>query len=497
MTAPPAQTLVGWLSSVATAQASRPALFGDNNKEISYAELWSRAGGIARHLLQDSAIPKGSRVASIGTNEPAYIEAFLGILRAGHVAVPLNPMLDVPSVAAQLDLVEASAVIVGDVSSDLDEGLRDGRHCLELKALRRDASPFDDRTKLPRLLPGMPASIIPTSGSTGAPRGVLHTQATLLHCALQIASAMPMRPDDRNVAFLPFFASIPEQVLPTLCTGGSLEVVPRFDVERVAEACRRATCFDAVPTIMARLLDEAPLDALANLRWVYFASEPMPPALLRRWHEALPNVEAHQFYGMTELVPATAASHRMLLEDPTTVGIPFPTTLVAQDETTGQLLIRSPAQMRGYYNDVAASKAALAPNGSLKTGDLGRIDERGRVYLTGRLKDIIITGGLNVAPAEIEAIACHHPGVGAAAVVGIPDLRWGETPVVVGVARDGNGGLTADSLLQHCRQGLKGFKRPSAAAVVESLPSTGIGKIAKNLLRDQIVRGEIALVRAE
>jgi len=495
MTAPPAQTLVGWLASVASAQASRPALFSDG-QQISYAELWSRAGGIARTLLQDATIPRGSRIAIIGSNEPAFIEAFLGILRAGHVAVPLNSMLDIPSLKAQLDLVEASAVLLGQVSGDLDEGLRAGWHCLELRRLRDDSSPLDDRTKLPRLRPESPASIIPTSGSTGAPRGVLHTQATLLHCALQIASAMPMRPDDRSVAFLPFFASIPEQVLPSLCTGGSLEVIPRFDVELVADACRRATCFDAIPTIMARLLDEAPLDALANLRWVYFASEPMPPAILRRWHEALPGVEAHQFYGMTELVPATTASHRMLLEDPTTVGIPFPTTLVAQDEATGQLLVRSPAQMRGYVNDRAATSAALAPNGSIKTGDLGRIDDRGWVYLTGRLKDLIISGGLNVAPAEIEAIACHHPSVGAAAVVGIPDARWGETPVVIGVARDG-AGLTPDALLTHCRQGLKGFKRPSAAAVVDVLPSTGIGKIAKNLLRDQIVRGEIALVRAE
>jgi acyl-CoA synthetase (AMP-forming)/AMP-acid ligase II len=264
----------------------------------------------------------------------------------------------------------------------------------------------------------------------------------------------------------------------------------------VAEACRRSTCFDAIPTIMARLLDEAPLDALANLRWVSFASEPMPPATLRRWHEALPGVEAHQFYGMTELVPATTASHAMLLEDPTTVGIPFPTTLVGQDTETGQLLVRSPAQMRGYYKNRSASSAALTENGSIKTGDLGRIDDRGWVYLTGRLKELIITGGLNVAPAEIEAIACHHPSVGAAAVVGIPDARWGETPVVIGVARDGSA-LTPDVLLSHCRQGLKGFKRPSAAAVVDILPSTGIGKIAKNLLRDQIVRGEIALVRAE
>ena len=495
MTAPPAQTLVGWLSAVASAQASRPALFGDGH-EISYAEMWSRAGGMARYLLDDAALPAGTRVAIIGANEPAYLEAFLGILRAGHVAVPLNPMLDVASLLAQIDLVEASLVVLGDVGADVAEGLISSRRSLSLNVLREQSTPFAGRGKLPSVRPESAAAIIPTSGSTGVPRGVLHTQATLLHCAQQLSAALPIRPDDRSVAFLPFFASIPEQVLPILINGGSIDVVPRFDVDRIAEACKQSTCFDAIPTIMGRLLDEAPIAALANLRWVSFASEPMPPSTLRRWHDALPGVQAHQFYGMTELVPATTASHAMLLDDPTTVGIAFPTTLVTQDGESGQLLVRSPAQMRGYYKDRSASAAAVTENGSIKTGDLGRIDERGWVYLTGRLKELIITGGLNVAPAEIEAVACHHPAVGAAAVVGIPDVRWGETPVVIGVARDGSA-LTPDMLLSHCRQALKGFKRPSAAGVVDMLPSTGIGKIAKNLLRDQIVRGEITLVRAE
>ena len=466
------------------------------SRRITYEELWSRAGGIAGSLLADPNIPAGSNVAIIGTNEPAYLEAFLGILRAGLVAVPLNALLDAKSLLGQLELVEASAVIIGDVTADLVDALETSGHSLHLSTLYEQSTPSFGGSKLPRLRPDMPASIIPTSGSTGKPRGVLHTQATLLHCALQIASAMPMQPEDRNVAFLPFFASIPEQVLPSLCTGGSIEVLPRFDVERVADACRRSTCFDAVPTIMARLLHQAPLDALANLRWVYFASEPMPPAVLREWHEALPHVEAHQFYGMTELVPATYASHRMMLEDQSTVGVPFPTTYLSQDKASGELLVRSPAQMRGYYNDPAASAAALAAGGVLKTGDLGRIDERGWLYLTGRLKDIIISGGLNVAPAEIEAFACHHPAVGAAAVVGIPDERWGETPVVIGVARNGSP-LTPAALLDHCRQGLKGFKRPSAAAVIDVLPSTGIGKIAKQSLRDQIINGEISIVRAD
>jgi acyl-CoA synthetase (AMP-forming)/AMP-acid ligase II len=152
--------------------------------------------------------------------------------------------------------------------------------------------------------------------------------------------------------------------------------------------------------------------------------------------------------------------------------------------------------MAGYYADEAATAAALTPDGAVRTGDAGRIDERGRVFLTGRLKDLIISGGLNVAPAEIEAVACEHPGILTAVVVGIPDERWGETPVVVAVPTRDNG-VAARDVLQHCRRELTSFKRPSAAALVDVLPATGIGKSAKAEIRRQILDGEIALVRAD
>jgi acyl-CoA synthetase (AMP-forming)/AMP-acid ligase II len=264
-------------------------------------------------------------------------------------------------------------------------------------------------------------------------------------------------------------------------------VLPGFDPERIAAAARHATSFDAVPTVMARLLDGAPPGDLARLRWVSFASEPMPVSLLRRWWDALPGVATYQFYGMTELVPATVASDRLQREEPATVGVPFPTTRVSAID--GELVCQSPAQMIGYYGDDPV-------DGAIRTGDLGRIDERGRVFLTGRLKDLIISGGLNVAPAEIEAVACEHPGILTAVVVGIPDDRWGETPVVVAVpVRDG--GIAARDVLHHCRGELTSFKRPSAAALVDALPATGIGKPAKAVIRRQILDGEIELVRAD
>ena len=197
---------------------------------------------------------------------------------------------------------------------------------------------------------------------------------------------------------------------------------------------------------------------------------------------------------MTECVPVTVASDRLQREEPTTIGIPFPTTQLR--EVDSELVFRNPAQMLGYHGDAEATAAALTADGAIRTGDLGRIDERGRVFLTGRLKDLIISGGLNVAPAEIEAVACEHPGVLTAVVVGIPDDRWGETPVVVAVpARDN--GVAARDVLHHCRRELASFKRPSAAALVDVLPATGIGKSAKAVIRQQILDGEIALVRAD
>jgi len=150
--------------------------------------------------------------------------------------------------------------------------------------------------------------------------------------------------------------------------------------------------------------------------------------------------------------------------------------------------------MKGYYRDEAATKAALGPDGAMRTGDLGRLDERGLVYLTGRSKDIIISGGINIAPVEIEAVASQHPAVERAVVVGVASDRWGETPVVVAVPRRGSA-LTPDDLLSHCRSLLSSYKRPTGAGLVDAFPTTGIGKTAKDAVEKMVVDGKIAIVR--
>ena len=487
-------TVVAWLEAVVRAHGSRPALLRDG-RAWTYRELWARAEGIARWLLDRPEFAPGSTVGLIGRNSLDYLAAYVGVLQAGGVVVPLNERLAPAEVEDQLALVGAVGVLVGE-----HEPFTDSVQVWPIVACRGDRGA---RRPVPH--PGASACILLTSGSTGRPKGVVHSHATLLHAATQLAQAFPFGPGERSIAFLPFYAAIPEQVLPALLSGAAVDVVDRFDPERIAKACRDGgTSFDAVPTIMARLLDHADHDALRRLRWVSFASEPMPVALLRRWWDALPRVRTHNFYGMTECLPITHAGPELLRRSPDSVGFPYPTSEVTVvDESghplgpgeQGEVVCRTPARMVGYLGDREATDAATTPDGGMRTGDLGALSEDGSLVLTGRLKDLIISGGFNVAPAEIEAVACRHPSVASAVVVGLPDARWGETPVLVAVALPG-ADLAPQDLLTYCRRELTGFKRPSAAGLVASLPMTGIGKSAKGVVRQRLLKGEIALVRA-
>ena len=494
----PGPSLVSWLEAVVRAQPSRPAVL--QGAEIwSYRELWGRAEEVARGLLETPSYRPRGRVGLVSRNDAHYLAAYLGILRAGGVVVPLNYMLKPAELAAQLVLAGVSDCLLGPVDVGTRETLAAEFGARPIAAVARAGS-----GPLPEVTHDWEAVLLPTSGTTGVPKAVVLSHGAMAHAALQLAAAFPFCREDVTICFLPLFACIYEQVLPTLFSGGAVDVLPQFDPDAVGRACERATTFDAVPTVMARLLDYADREKLRRLRWVMFASEPMPPPLLERWWDALPGIQTYEFYGMTELLMITYATPECLRSEPRCVGVPFPTSAVDAIDANGrslppgeagEVVCASPTRMRGYFRDEEATKAAFTASGAMWTGDLGTFDEAGRLHLTGRLKDIIISGGLNIAPAEIEAVACRHPMVAAAAVVGIPDTRFGETPVVVAVPKPGHP-LSARELLAYCRAELSSFKRPSAAAVVDRLPQTGIGKSAKSELREAIMREQVKLERA-
>lgn len=465
----------------------------------TYADLWDRSGRIGASLLGRLGLRPGDRIGILGQNEPGYLAAYFGILRAGCVAVPLNQFLLGAELADQLQLVGARLCLVGRIDA-VTAGTIAGR---------LPTAPIDDLfggtdRPLPPVEAQADATILLTSGTTGSPKGAVQTHATMRFAISELHRALPFSVDDVMLAFLPFFAALPEQILPTLLAGGTLEVLSRFDLDAVDEACSRVTTFDAVPTIMARLLHGIDHARLARLRWLMFASEPMPPALLANWWEALPAVRTYEFYGMTEMLTITVATPETLRAAPDSVGLPFPGSAVSVVDPAGasvpvgeqgEVVCSSPARMRGYMPEGIDPATWRLPSGAMRTGDLGRFDEGGRLVLTGRFKDLIISGGLNIAPAEIEAVAVTHPAVASAVVVGIPDRRWGETPIVIAVAKR-DASLTPDELLAYCRERLASYKRPTGAALVERFPMTGIGKSSKAALRDEILSGALEIVRA-
>lgn len=491
-------TLVDGLREAVARDPARAAVRADGSA-WTYADLWDRSGRIAAGLLGRLGVAPGDRIGILGHNDPGYLGAYFGILRAGCVAVPLNQFLLASDLVGQLQLVGARLCLLGRI----DEATADA------VAAGLPTAPIADLLASPArpLPPGdadADATILLTSGTTGSPKGAVQTHATMRFATAELHRALPFSPDDVMLAFLPFFAAIPEQILPTLLAGGTVETLPRFDVDAVGEALARATTLDAVPTIMARLLHGIDHDRLARLRWLMFASEPMPPALLAAWWEALPDVATYEFYGMTEMLTITVASPATLRAAPESVGVPFDGSTVVVVDTEGRALpigesgevtCASPARMRGYLPEGIDPATWRLPSGAMRTGDLGRLDGAGRLVLTGRIKDVIISGGLNIAPSEIEAVAVTHPAVHSAVVVGIPDARWGETPILVAIAKNG-ASLTPEALLAHCRSRLAPYKRPSGAALVAQFPMTGIGKSSKAALRSEILSGALEITRA-
>ncbi|MEK6719460.1 MAG: AMP-binding protein [Chloroflexota bacterium] len=491
-------SLVDALRQSVGAGPDRPAIHAAG-AVWSYADLWARSGWIGSALLRRVGLRPGDRVGILGHNDPGYLAAYFGILRAGCVAVPLNQFLRADELADQLELVGAHLCLVGVI-----DGATVDTVSRRVRAVAIDDLLDEFDAPLPPIDPRSDATILLTSGTTGTPKGAVQTHATMGHATAELRAALPFSSQDVMLAFLPFFAAIPEQILPTLLTGGAIEVLPRFELAAVEEACNRVTTFDAVPTLMARILDGVDHARLARLQWLMFASEPMPPSLLFAWWETMPAVRTYEFYGMTEMLTITVATPDTLRRAPGSVGLPFPGSTVSVVDAegrsaavgeSGEVVCASPARMRGYLPDGIDPQTWSLPSGAMRTGDLGRLDEGGHLVLTGRIKDLIISGGMNIAPTEIEAVAASHPGVASAMAVGIPDARWGETPIVVAIPKRGSS-LTPAELLAYCRERLAAYKRPSGAALVERFPMTGIGKSSKAALRDEILNGDLEIVHA-
>ena len=447
--------------------------------------------------FQARGLGAGDFIGWLGHNSPEMLAALLACAKLGAVWVPLNWRLAAPELAAIARHAGLSALVN---TPELD-GLAGQVRALGLKAKQGGAAdrgspvPADPSAARCPVQPG-DVMLVYTSGTTGEPKGAMHTQAGML-ANLDIATAVQeMTAADRVLAVLPLFhvGGLCIQVLPALAGGAVVNLHARFDPGAWLHdvATWRPTTSLLVPAVMQALIGHPdwPGADLGSLRYLNSGSSIVPVALIEAFHAR--GVPMAQVYGSTETGPFSIALRPVEAQAQVgSVGRPAPGVQlrladaagaeVASGEV-GEIQLQAPNLMRGYHQLPAGTGFI---DGWFATGDLARTDADGFVTVVGRSKDMIISGGENIYPAEIENLAVTWPGVAEAAVVGLADARWGEVPVLVLVARHG-AQLDVPALAAHLQTRLARYKQPRCIVLADQLPRTALGKVQKAALRRQL-----------
>ncbi|MEM9563679.1 MAG: long-chain fatty acid--CoA ligase [Actinomycetota bacterium] len=496
-----------WIGHWAEHRPDHPAIVFDGDV-VTYAELLGRVGRLAVRLAGHGVVA-GDRVAFCGLNRPELIEALAACARLGAVLVPLNNRLTAGELGYQLGDAEPRLALVTDGFGDLVGSAAAGRvPIVDLDGEPLDGESIDGGPAVDRAVPVEPAVpvgpgdhptlMVYTSGTTGRPKGAVHTTGSLLHTVLNGVAHQDLTGDDTILTLLPLFhvGGLNIQTLPALYVGATVVLQRRFDPGETLQLIdrHRPTQTLLVPAVMTALLDHPDLDRtdLQCLRGINSGSSVVPDHLIRGFLDR--GVPVGQVYGSTETGPTAVvlryddgaanigscgrpALHtevRLVDRDGIDVG----------DGEAGELLVRGP-NLFDHYHGRPDDTAAAFSAGWYHTGDIARRDDGGWIHIEDRLGDVLISGGENVYPAEVENTLAEHPDIAAVAVVGRPDARWGEVPVAVIEAADG-AGPAVDELRAWCRDRLARFKQPREVVVVDELPRTALGKVTKHVLRAQL-----------
>ena len=479
----------------------------DTGRRFTFAELNARVNRTA-HMLAANGVVRGSRVGLLMMNSVEFEESYFAIAKLGAAAVPLNWRLVADELAFIVADAEATHVIFGSEFADVVADLR-GRGdatrlatfiqvggdvrpwALDYAAVQATASDeeVDVETDAGDLL-----YVMYTSGTTGLPKGVMHTHETALWAILTIDATADQHFADRYLVALPMFhvgALIPAIAA---CYAGVTQLVMRtFDPVKAWQHIvdERCTTGLLVPAMLQFMLQTRPEGTdVAPLRWIMSGASPVPVTLIEAYAEL--GIEIHQVYGLTESCgPACLISPDEAVTRAGSTGKEFFFTRVrvvdvdgndVPPDTPGELICQGPHVMVGYLNRPEDTAKTIV-DGWLHTGDVAVVDKDGYIYIHDRIKDMIISGGENVYPAEIENVLLGHPRIVDVAVIGRPSERWGETPLAVVVRSDES--LTDAEVLAFTDGKLARYKRPTAAVFVDEIPRNPSGKALKRVLRDR------------
>lgn len=507
--------VAAWVTRHADRTPNKPAVAMATG-ELTYAELDHRTWQVAE-ALRAAGVGRGDRVVVLHENHREFMPTVLGILRLGAVFVPLNLRLAESEMAALVEDSEPTSVVTH--SGHLERAVAFTRIRPSLAVLLTDDTeggadvagirpwPAPDGHVDPFVVDEFPddapAGLFYTSGTTGLPKGAVITHGNIRSVATSLAVDIGFNAEDRPLISLPISVSgaMLAGVLPFLHLGCTLRILEEGTPEAIADAIRdhRPTYMASVPTVYKSLLDHPSFEDLdlTCFERVLSAAAPMPVSLIERFQARGLSVFV-QGYGLTEscgfstyLMPQDAIRKagsigRSLLYSDVRV---FKDDREARPGEIGELRVSGPSIMSGYWR---RPEERPIVDGWLHTGDLGYADEEGYLYVTGRLKDMIVTGGFNVYPAEVENVVYRLPEVAEAAVIGMPDDHWGERVVAVVRPHPGTS-LDAAAVSAACAASLADYKRPKEVLLVESpLPVNATGKIVKARIREAVAAGNLA-----
>jgi long-chain acyl-CoA synthetase len=495
------------LASIVEGHPEEAVALISRGRPTTYGELRGQVAGL-RGGLVGLGIEPGDRVAILAANNRYFVVSYLAVLGVGAVAVPINPASPAPEVQRELAVVGARGVIAGPSGAAAVAGL-DRSALPELHhVIASEGNAIAGALLLDDLIASDPqpmvhrddadlAALIFTSGTAGSPKAAKLTHGNLLS-NLDQCQAHPGRlqlASDVALGVLPCFHIFGLNVVLglTLRAGAAVLLIERFDPQSALEAIveRGVTVISGVPTMWAAwaALPDAPADAFAKVRLATSGAAPLAPAIRRAIADRF-SLDLTEGYGLTEASPVVSSGMGLGAPDGS-IGVPLPGVAVrlvdadGQDALigdSGEIWVQGDNVFAGYWDDEAASSAAVTPDGWLRTGDIAVVDEAGFLFLVDRAKDLIIVSGFNVFPAEVEEVIALHPAVADVAVIGVPHPHSGEAVKAYVVTTPG-AAVEEDEIIRHAEAHLARYKAPAKVMFVDDIPHSATGKVLRKLLR--------------
>lgn len=478
-------------------------------RRLTHAQLLARVNAVAAAFLE-LGIERGDVIALLLSNRPEFLEAALAANRIGAVFLPLNTRLAEPEVAYIVEHAGATTIVTEPAFATTVQSVGARMPQLRVISVSDDAEGLGMR--FASLVEAHEGAIVPvadvrerdlhrlmyTSGTTAHPKGVPVTHGNFLWKTIAHIAEFGITQDDRTAMVGPLYhvGALDLPGIGTWWVGGSLVILPRFDALELLSTIEREAPTNVwlAPAMINALLQEPELGRYdtSSIRFVIGGGEKMPVILIERLLAAFPNARFADAYGLTETVSGdTFLDREHTLSKIGSVGKPVLSVdlrVVRDDESeaavgeSGEVQLRGPKVVARYWNDPDATDAAFTPDGWLRTGDIGHLDDDGYLFIDDRKKDMIVSGGENIATSEVERAIYEHDAILEVAVIGVPDDRWGEVPRAYVVLKRGRQ-LSTEELIEHCRDRIARFKAPKEVRFLEALPRNPSGKVLKRELR--------------